>query len=150
MNGKLRPYVPGIGTDLMDAGNDPQLNLLCRRELLSKIGKFYFDLSKFVINLLPDNIIPDDSELVHIMTAAGMSDNLAMADKCHQVVIDRCLSEKLEEFIEIIRAPRINMISARGQFMLLHPSHFLRHLRQWSHHHQNPPLLTKYLCRPIM
>ena len=83
------------------------MHLLCRRELLSKVGKFYLDLDSYVINLLPDDCIPDDNELRYIMTPAEMTNDSVMADKSHQVIIDRCLGEKLEECIEIIRASDI-------------------------------------------
>ena len=73
----------------------------------SKVGNFYLDLNNTIINLLPDSSIPDDDELIHIMTAAEFENNDVAAAKWQPLILERGLGKKLEEFIDIIRTASI-------------------------------------------
>ena len=88
----------GIGTDLIALANDPRMDLVTRRKLLSSITELYRKLHAKYIMGLPGDFIPSDNQLLHIMVGAMTTGDLGMETKWGPVALERLLGERMDAF----------------------------------------------------
>ena len=108
LNEKYHPYAGSIGVDLLDLANNPKVDLLIRRKLLQEISVLYLGLHRKHISDRPDNVVPADHELLHLVVSVQNAGDEGMLKKWRPTIVDRFLTDRLEDFEYVIRASRIS------------------------------------------
>ena len=68
----------------------------------------YRGLHRKHISDRPDHFVPTDHELLHLVVGAQNAGDEGMIKKSHPTIVDRFLTDKLEDFEYVIRAARTN------------------------------------------